>query len=263
MGWGALHSLSPGHGKTMVAAYLVGTRGTARHALLLGLFVTVTHTIGVIALGLVTLFASRYILPEDLFPWINLVAAALVVAVGLWAGWGRTATFRRRLAHRRAHRRVPAHAPHAPPPDRERPMPALAMAARGGRARPTPTTHGHSHAHAHGPGHSHGHGPGGAHPRAAGGPLDAQPAGRRRVGRDHPVPLGAGAAARRDRAASGRLRPRAGAGVLGRAGRAAQRHRPAGASTRGASSSACPSTDASPRPSPRCRRPPSSRSGWC
>ena len=72
MGWGALHSLSPGHGKTMVAAYLVGTRGTARHALLLGLFVTVTHTIGVLALGLVTLFASRYILPETLYPWINL-----------------------------------------------------------------------------------------------------------------------------------------------------------------------------------------------
>ena len=50
MGWGALHSLSPGHGKTMVAAYLVGTRGTARHALILGLFVTVTHTVGVVAL---------------------------------------------------------------------------------------------------------------------------------------------------------------------------------------------------------------------
>jgi nickel/cobalt transporter (NicO) family protein len=83
MGWGALHSLSPGHGKSMVAAYLVGTRGTARHAFILGLFVTVTHTIGVVALGLVTLFASRFILPEDLFPWINLFAALMVVAVGI------------------------------------------------------------------------------------------------------------------------------------------------------------------------------------
>lgn len=110
MSWGALHSLSPGHGKTMVAAYLVGTRGTARHALLLGLFVTVTHTIGVIALGLVTLFASRYILPETLFPWINLVAALLVVAVGIRVGWGRLAAMRRRLAHDRAHR---LDAPHA------------------------------------------------------------------------------------------------------------------------------------------------------
>ena len=45
-GWGALHALSPGHGKAMVAAYLIGTRGTSRDALVLGATVTVTHTIG-------------------------------------------------------------------------------------------------------------------------------------------------------------------------------------------------------------------------
>ena len=67
-GWGALHALSPGHGKAMVAAYLIGTRGTARHAVALGAIVTVTHTIGVFALGLVTLLLSQYILPEDLYP---------------------------------------------------------------------------------------------------------------------------------------------------------------------------------------------------
>src|SRR3954464_15125234 len=82
-GWGALHALSPGHGKTMVAAYLVGTRGTARQAMLLGATVTVTHTIGVFALGLVTLALSDYVLPEDLYPWLNLVAGGMVVAVGL------------------------------------------------------------------------------------------------------------------------------------------------------------------------------------
>ena len=54
---GALHALSPGHGKTVVGAYLVGSRGTARHAAFLGLTVTITHTLGVFALGLVTLFA--------------------------------------------------------------------------------------------------------------------------------------------------------------------------------------------------------------
>ena len=63
-GWGALHALSPGHGKAMVAAYLVGTRGTARHAAALGAIVTITHTIGVFALGLVTLALSQYVLPE-------------------------------------------------------------------------------------------------------------------------------------------------------------------------------------------------------
>ena len=82
-GWGALHALSPGHGKTMVAAYLVGTRGTPRHAALLGLTVTITHTIGVFALGFVTLALSQYVLPEDLYPWLNLVSGLLVVGVGL------------------------------------------------------------------------------------------------------------------------------------------------------------------------------------
>jgi ABC-type nickel/cobalt efflux system permease component RcnA len=81
-GWGALHALSPGHGKAMVAAYLVGTRGTTRDAVALGATVTVTHTIGVFALGLVTLGLSAYVLPEDLYPWLNLVSALLVLSVG-------------------------------------------------------------------------------------------------------------------------------------------------------------------------------------
>jgi nickel/cobalt exporter len=81
--WGAAHALSPGHGKTMVAAYLVGSRGTAAHALLLGLTVTVTHTAGVFALGLVTLGLSELIVPEQLYPWLNLASALLVVGVGM------------------------------------------------------------------------------------------------------------------------------------------------------------------------------------
>ena len=82
LGWGALHALSPGHGKAMVAAYLIGTRGTARHAVGLGVTVTVTHTLGVFALGLVTLLLSQYILPEDLYPWLTLVSGLLVVGIG-------------------------------------------------------------------------------------------------------------------------------------------------------------------------------------
>jgi nickel/cobalt exporter len=81
-GWGALHALSPGHGKAMVAAYLIGTRGTARHAVWLGVTVTITHTVGVFALGLVTLLLSQYVLPEDLYPWLTLVSGLLVVAIG-------------------------------------------------------------------------------------------------------------------------------------------------------------------------------------
>jgi ABC-type nickel/cobalt efflux system permease component RcnA len=81
--WGAAHALSPGHGKAIVAGYLVGSRGTPRHAVLLGAIVTVTHTIGVFALGLVTLALSAFFLPEQLYPWLNLVAALMVLAVGV------------------------------------------------------------------------------------------------------------------------------------------------------------------------------------
>jgi nickel/cobalt transporter (NicO) family protein len=82
-GWGALHALAPGHGKTMVAGYLVGARGTPRHAAVLGLMVTATHTVSVFALGLVTLAASQYILPEQLYPWLGVLSGLMVVGIGL------------------------------------------------------------------------------------------------------------------------------------------------------------------------------------
>jgi nickel/cobalt transporter (NicO) family protein len=80
--WGAAHALTPGHGKAIVAGYLVGTRGRPLDAVLLGGIVTVTHTIGVFALGLVTLLLSRFIVPETLYPWLTLVSGLLVVGVG-------------------------------------------------------------------------------------------------------------------------------------------------------------------------------------
>ncbi|GAC1445935.1 MAG: high frequency lysogenization protein HflD [Chloroflexota bacterium] len=81
--FGAGHALSPGHGKTVVAAYLVGSKGTARQAVLLGLTVTATHTIGVFALGLVTLYLSSYIVPDQLYPWLGFASGMLVALMGL------------------------------------------------------------------------------------------------------------------------------------------------------------------------------------
>jgi len=81
-GWGAAHAFSPGHGKTIVGAYLVGTRGTVPHALFLGLTTTITHTAGVFALGFITLFAAQFILPEKLFPWLGMASGVLVVVIG-------------------------------------------------------------------------------------------------------------------------------------------------------------------------------------
>ncbi len=80
---GAFHALSPGHGKTIVAAYLVGNRGTAKHAVFLGAVVTFTHTVGVFLLGLLTLFASRYIVPETLYPWMGFLSGLMVLVIGL------------------------------------------------------------------------------------------------------------------------------------------------------------------------------------
>ena len=103
--WGAAHALTPGHGKALVAAYLVGTRGTPRHAVMLGGTVTIAHTAGVFAIGIVTLALSQFILPEQLYPWLTLVSGLLVVAVG-------AAVLRRRLSARRGRAHGHDHAHH-------------------------------------------------------------------------------------------------------------------------------------------------------
>ena len=120
MFWGAAHALTPGHGKAIIAGYMVGSRGKPRHAFLLGGIVTITHTVGVFALGLVTLGLSEFIVPEQLYPWLNLVSALLVVGVGA-------------VVLRARYRAVNGHGHHH--------------------------HHGHSHDHAHGHGHDgeHGH----------------------------------------------------------------------------------------------------------
>jgi len=82
-GLGAAHALSPGHGKAVVGAYLIGSRGTPKHALFLGATVTVTHTLGVFALGIVMYFASAYILPERIMPYLSFASGLLVLFIGL------------------------------------------------------------------------------------------------------------------------------------------------------------------------------------
>ena len=119
---GAIHALSPGHGKTIVAAYLVGTRGTPKHAIFLGGMVTFTHTISVFALGFATLFLSRYVLPEKIFPVLGVVSGLAIVWVGT------TLFFKRLHAARHHHGAGPHHHPHGHDHD-----------------------HGHDHHHHHAP----------------------------------------------------------------------------------------------------------------
>lgn len=87
--FGAVHALTPGHGKTLVAAYLVGSRGKLSDAIYLGGVVTATHTVSVFALGLVTLYASTRIAVERIFPWLSLLSGAMVLVIGAWLLWRR------------------------------------------------------------------------------------------------------------------------------------------------------------------------------
>jgi ABC-type nickel/cobalt efflux system permease component RcnA len=105
-GLGAAHALTPGHGKTIVGAYLVGSRGTARHALILGLTTTITHTAGVFALGLVVLVASEFVMPEKFYPWLGVLSGLLVVLIGLSILRGHFRhwlAYRHDMAHERGH----------------------------------------------------------------------------------------------------------------------------------------------------------------
>jgi len=81
-GLGAMHAMSPGHGKTIVAAYLVGSRGTFKHAIFLGAMVTFTHTISVFLLGFTTLFLSQYVLPEKIYPVLGAISGLSIVWIG-------------------------------------------------------------------------------------------------------------------------------------------------------------------------------------
>lgn len=112
-GLGALHAVSPGHGKTVMAAYLVGSRGNARQALGLGLMVTVSHTIGVLTLGLLTLSFSTVIPPDRLYPILGVASGTIVVGIGTWLIWQRVAEVRRArsIAHAEA-KHAEAHTNH-------------------------------------------------------------------------------------------------------------------------------------------------------
>jgi nickel/cobalt transporter (NicO) family protein len=114
--WGAAHALSPGHGKTIVAAYLIGKRGTVRDAAALGAIVTVTHTIGVFALGLATLLLSQWIVPDTLYPWLNLVAGVSVVLIGVAVLRARSREWLHARSHAHGGHHHHHHHDHAPEP---------------------------------------------------------------------------------------------------------------------------------------------------
>jgi len=122
--FGAAHALTPGHGKALVAAYLAGSRGGVRDAVMLGITVTVTHTLAVFILGLAALYAARHVNLELISRQLSFASALLVTAIGVWL-------LQRRLrADRSAGNRAHSHGHEHPHPD-------------------------HSHDHGHGHHHHH------------------------------------------------------------------------------------------------------------
>jgi ABC-type nickel/cobalt efflux system permease component RcnA len=101
--WGAAHALTPGHGKAIVGAYLIGSRGTPMHAVYLGLTVTATHTLGVFTVGLIALFASRYILADQLTPWLAAASGLIVIIIGASMFISRVRPILRHNAHEKMH----------------------------------------------------------------------------------------------------------------------------------------------------------------
>jgi nickel/cobalt transporter (NicO) family protein len=154
---GAAHALTPGHGKTIVAAYLVGSRGTLKHAAFLGAMVTFTHTVSVFLLGLATLFLFQFIVPQKVTQVLGAVSGLSIVAIGGWmlykrlhsAGHSHDHNHHHHHEHEHVHEHAHVHA-HSHPHSHEH----------------THAHHAHDHAHAHDHSHhehshSHSHGPGG------------------------------------------------------------------------------------------------------
>ncbi|MGD0361786.1 MAG: hypothetical protein ABSC93_13005 [Bryobacteraceae bacterium] len=135
-GLGCMHALSPGHGKTIVAAYLVGSRGTFKHAIFLGGMVTFTHTISVFFLGLTTLFLSQYVLPEKIFPVLGAISGLSIVWIGGMMLYKRA---RRLRVAQHSHDHGPHH--------------------HHGHTHEHDHSHDHDHGHTHEHNHSHDHGP--------------------------------------------------------------------------------------------------------
>jgi nickel/cobalt exporter len=129
-GLGAIHALSPGHGKTIVAAYLVGSRGTMKHAAFLGAVVTFTHTFSVFALGIGTLLLSSYVVPDKIIPWLGAISGFSIVAIGGWLLYQRLNVL---AGHSHEHHHHHDH------------------------AHDHVHSHDHSHSHDHANSHDHGH----------------------------------------------------------------------------------------------------------
>jgi nickel/cobalt transporter (NicO) family protein len=152
---GAAHAATPGHGKTIAAAYIVGARGKPIDAVILGIFVTLSHTSGIVLVGVLASLGSSWLRPQRIEAYLAVAVGILVIALGLWMLWTQRDLLALAMGEPGAAARRPridhAHDDGGP-----------------GHVHGSATDHGHDHAHANHhheePGwHSHGWGTGHAH----------------------------------------------------------------------------------------------------
>src|ERR1700747_1004487 len=84
---GAAHAATPGHGKTIAAAYIVGARGKPIDAVILGIFVTLSHTSGIVLVGVLASIGSTWLRPQRIEAYLAVAGGLLVIALGLWMLW--------------------------------------------------------------------------------------------------------------------------------------------------------------------------------
>jgi len=84
---GAVHAATPGHGKTIAAAYIVGARGKPVDAVILGIFVTLSHTSGIVLVGILASLGMPGMVPQRIEAWLALLTGLLVIIIGLWTLW--------------------------------------------------------------------------------------------------------------------------------------------------------------------------------
>lgn len=141
---GAVHAATPGHGKTIAAAYIVGARGRPVDAIVLGVFVTLSHTSGIVIVGLLASMGLPGMMPQRIEAWLAVATGILIIAIGLWTLW----TQRDLVVALQAMKRQP-----------EAQAGSMSyVAAGGGPSMVAQAAHAHSHAHSHSHTHDHAHG---------------------------------------------------------------------------------------------------------
>lgn len=156
---GAVHAATPGHGKTIAAAYIVGARGKPVDAVILGIFVTLSHTSGIVLVGVLASLGLPGMVPQRIEAWMALITGILVISIGFWTLW----TQRELMLQLQGVAPAPwdahehAHEPAANAEMRFRPYTHEGEHGHGHHHHGHDHAHGHDHSHDHAHDHAHSH----------------------------------------------------------------------------------------------------------